>query len=210
VPSNPCAAIVIPTLNPERAGELAQIAQETAGVPVTVIIVADCSRRGGTIPTNAGFRAAIELAPYIVYLNDDVDLSKSGWEWLARLIEALEEDPLYGIAAPSGPCRTGVQNTVGPGAEPGVFVVDKPLAWFCAVIKRELMRTVGFFDTDMIHYACDSDYTRRAQVAGWKSIWVRDVYVDHHPGDPIADWWKHDREIYKVKWWHYERAQRGG
>ena len=204
----PTAAIVIPTLDPERAGELAMIAQETAGVPATVIIVADCDRRGGTIPTNAGFRAALALeAPYIVYLNDDVELEQDGW--LKRLCEALELDPLYGIAAPSGPCRTGVQNSVGPGAEPGVFVVDKPLAWFCAVIKQATMREVGFFDTDMIHYACDSDYTRRAQVAGWLSVWVRDVYIDHHPGEPIGDWWKHDREQYKLKWWHYERRQRG-
>src|SRR4030042_3042427 len=116
----PKAVIVIPTLYPARAGALAQVAQETTGVPTAVVIVADCDRRGGTIPTNAGYEAALALnAPFVVYLNDDVTLAQQGW--MARMIEALESDPTFGIAAPSGPCRGGPQMTAGAGARIGVL-----------------------------------------------------------------------------------------
>lgn len=195
----PRAVVVIPTLHPERAGRIAQVVQETAGVPVAVVIVADCDRRGGTIPTNAGYRAALDLgAPFVVYLNDDVDLVQHGW--LARMIEALESDATYGIAAPSGKCRSGPQRTAGPGAEPGVIVCRDPLAWFCAVLRREVLEQVGLFNGELIHYSADSDLTRRAQRAGWQSVWVRDVYVGHEPAEPIGDWWAHDRGVYKRTW----------
>lgn len=197
--TEPRAAIVIPTLHPARAGALAQVAQETAGVPTAVVIVADCARRGGTIPTNAGFAAALALgAPFVVYLNDDVTLEQQGW--LARIVEALESDASYGIAAPSGPCRGGPQGKAGPGAERGVIVQPDPLAWFCAVLKREVLVGVGLFNAALIHYSADSDLTRRAQKAGWKSVWVRDVYVGHSPCEPIADWWEHDRAVYRKAW----------
>jgi len=195
----PEAVIVIPTLQPDRAGWVAAVAQETAGVPAAVVIVADCDRRGGTIPTNAGYEAALALgAPFVVYLNDDVSLTQEGW--LARLIEALREDATFGIACPSGRCRGGPQTTAGPGAEPGVFVVDAPLAWFCAALKREVLEEVGLFSPDLRHYSADSDLTRRAQAAGWKSVWVRDVFVEHDPGETIAEFWRHDRAAYKRRW----------
>ncbi|MBU2249536.1 MAG: glycosyltransferase, partial [Gammaproteobacteria bacterium] len=75
-----------------------------------------------------------------------------------------------------------------------------PLAWFCAVIRREVLEEVGLFNPALIHYAADSDLTRRAQAAGWLSVWVRDVYVWHNPGEPIADWWAHDLGEYRRVW----------
>jgi GT2 family glycosyltransferase len=194
-----CAAIVIPTLHPERAGALARAVQDTAGIPCAVVIVVDYDRRGGIIPANAGFRAALALGtPFVVYLNDDVELTQYGW--LGRMIEALEMDTYYGIAAPSGPCRGGPQMTAGPGAERGVFVMPNPLAWFCAVLRREVLEQVGLFNPELIHYSGDSDLTRRAQAAGWLSVWVRDVYMGHHPVTPDGEWWEHDKAVYRRKW----------
>jgi GT2 family glycosyltransferase len=168
-------------------------------VPVNFVIVADSERRGGTIPTNIGFRAALDLgAPFIVYLNDDTEFDQDCW--LARMIMALNLDDTYGIAAPSGDCRGGPQMTAGPGATPGVFVKQDPLAWFVAVLRREVLEGVGLFNPELIHYSADSDLTRRAQEAGWQSVWVRDVYVKHKPGPPIPDWWEHDRAVYKRTW----------
>lgn len=193
------AAIVIPTLDPVRAGFMGARAAELGGVPATVIVVGDPIRRGGIAPANAGFRAALELGtPFIVYLNDDAGTSQVGW--LARMIEALQSNPTYGIAAPSGRCRGGPQNADEPLKEHGVVVVDKPLAWFCAVIRREVMVQVGTFDPALHHYCGDSDLTFRAQAAGWKSIWVKDVFFSHHPTEPIAEWWKVDTEYRKAKW----------
>lgn len=198
----PRAAIVIPTLSIERAAETGARAQALAGVATCVVIVADCERRGGILPANAGFRAALEMGtPYIVYLNDDTAFPKR--RWLARLIDALEEDPSYGIACPSGKSVRGgrcPQQNTGPGAEPGVFVMPDPMAWHCAVIRREILADVGLFGADFIHYGGDSDLTRRAQAAGWQCIWVRDAYVHHEQGPMDVAWKQHDKGLYLKMW----------
>lgn len=192
----PTAVIIIPTLDAERAAEVGAQAQDLAGVPTAVIVVADACRRGGTIPTNAGYRAALDLnAPYLVYLNDDTRITQDGW--LARMIEVLESDPRYGIACPSGGSRGGIQTT--PNPEPGYQVVDSPLAWFCAVLRREMLDQIGLFDDALQHYAADSDMTRRAQECGWLSVWVRDVTVEHYPA-AHNEYWDADRATYKRTW----------
>lgn len=190
----PTAVIVIPTLDVVSAAAAGAQAQATAGVPVAVVIVADAERRGGTVPTNAGYRAALDLdAPYIVYLNDDAWIEQVGW--LARMIEVLEDEACFGIACPSGESRGGPQRQGGQGYE----VRDEPLAWFCAVLKREMLDQCGLFNDDLQHYAADSDLTRRAQEHGWLSVWVRDVWVEHHP---VAhnEFWDADRATYKRTW----------
>ena len=179
----PRAVIVIPTLDIKAAAEVGARAQKLAGVSCAVVIVGDHERRGGTIPTNAGYRAALDLdADYIVYYNDDVVTEQVGW--LARMIEVLDSNPRYGIACPAGESRGGPQCTVAPGAPSGVDVVDAPLAWFVAVLKREMLDQIGLFNDELAHYAADSDMTRRAQEYGWLSVLVRDVWVDHSPGNP--------------------------
>ncbi len=194
----PRAVIVIPTLDIERAAEVGARAQELAGVPTAVVIVGDHERRGGTIPTNTGYRAALDLgADYIVYYNDDAAVEQDGW--LARMIEVLESNPRYGIACPAGKCRGGPQRRVGPGAEPGHTVVDAPLAWFVAVLKREMLDQIGLFNDDLAHYSADSDLTRRAQEHGWISVFVQDVWIDHRPG-PHNKMWDTDRAVYKRTW----------
>ncbi len=197
--AEPQAVIVIPTLDLERGASTARQAMALAGVPCALVLVVDSVRRGGRLPTNAGFEAALHLgAPFVCYLNDDVTIEQQGW--LQWLIEALQQDASYGIACPSGPCRSKPQKRGRPGSGPGVFVVDHPLAWFCAVLKREMVADVGLLSEQLIHYACDSEYTRRAQQYGWRSIWVRDVWVGHDPGEPVAEFWEQDRAWYEEHW----------
>lgn len=198
----PRAAIVIPTLHLDRAAKVAAEAQTTAGVPACAVIVADSVRRGGILPANAGFRAALEMGtPYVVYLNDDTSFPRT--RWLARLIDALEEDPTYGVACPSGHFIRGSncpQQNTGPGAEPGVFVMPDPMAWHCAVLRREVLAGLGLFDPVFWHFGGDSDLTRRMQAAGWKSIWVRDAYVHHEQGPLDVEWKRRDKGIYLKRW----------
>ena len=194
----PRAVIVIPTLDIKAAAEVGARAQKLAGVSCAVVIVGDHERRGGTIPTNAGYRAALDLdADYIVYLNDDVLIEQGGW--LKRMIEVLDSNPRYGIACPAGDCRGGVQGTAKPGASQCVVEMDAPLAWFVAVLKREMLDQIGLFNAELAHYSADSDMTRRAQEYGWISVFVRDVWVDHRPAKP-NEFWKDDRATYKRTW----------
>lgn len=117
-----------------------------------------------------------------------------------QLIEALNKNPRFGIAAPSGPCRIKPQNTVGPGAPYGVVEVSRPLSWFCAVIRLEVLQDVGLFDPNFIHYGDESDFHQRAKRQGWKSIWVRHVYVHHELGPVDIAWKAHDVKYYRSKW----------
>jgi len=195
----PRATIIIPTLDLVRGAQVGAQAKATAGVPTCVVIVADHERRGGIIPAIAAMQAAQALdAPYIVYMNDDVTITHK--RWLARMIDALESDPSYGIACPSGNCPGGPQRTVGPKAEPGIFISDIPLAWFCAVIKRALIERVGFFDAAFTHYCGDTDLTYRAQLAGWKTVWVRDVWVEHLGGEIDVELKRREKALCANKW----------
>lgn len=195
-------AIVIPTLNLEVAAKTGAAARQTAGAPCYVVIVNDFARRGGIKPANAGLRAALELeTPYIVYMNDDVSFPKD--RWLARLIDALESDPTYGVAVPSSMTQRGSkhpQQNTGIGAPVGVFVEEEPLAWHVAVMRREMLLEVGIFDPIFTHFGGDSDLTRRMQAAGWQSVWVRDCYVHHEQGPFDAKLKRRDKKLYIQKW----------
>ena len=194
------ATIVCPTLDLAAAAEVCHQAASLAGIPTAIILVVDLERRGGVIPGNAALAGAVQLnSPYIAYLNDDVVITQQGW--LKRLVEVLESNSTYGIAAPSGPCRTPPQNKGKPGMARNVVVVDKPLVWFCAAIRTELFKQLGLFDPRYIHYADESDFTQRAFAAGWKNVWVQDVWVGHEgDGGWISDWRAHDVAEYRKKW----------
>jgi len=193
------AVIIIPTLDINGGAAAAKAATGNAGVSCGVVLIGECERRGGVIPTNAGLRAALQLEPpYIVHLNDDaVPITNN---WLARMIEALEENERYGLAAPSGPCRSVPQSKGRVGMSRGVTVVKHPLANFCQVVKLEVYQQVGLHDAGLIHYSDESDFSMRARALDWLEIWVQDVFVQHRVADKIEDWWKHDRAYYKRKW----------
>ena len=201
------ACIIVPTVDLETGAAVGKAAQELAGLPCSVVVAADCELRGDTIPTNAAMDAALAMgADYIALLCDDVT---PGAGWLARMIEALEEGDRYGVAAPSGNCRTTPQCTGRPGMEPGVEEV-KQWGFFCAVVKRALVEEIGFFDPAFIFWGSDSDYCMRAQAAGWACIWVRDVWMEHavggakgrHPELEVLyrEWHTHDRALFRSRW----------
>jgi len=193
------AVIITPTLDVTRAAATCAQAQRLAGFPCGIVIIGEETRRGGVIPTNAGLTAALAENPdYIVHLNDDTRVEQDGW--LARMVEALESNPKYGLAAASGPCRSEPQRNGRPGMEKGITVVASPLANFCQVVKTEVVRQVGLYDTNLTHYSDESDFSMRARALGWQEIWVRDVYVHHDGGQTVADWWEHDRAYFKRKW----------
>ena len=80
--------------------------------------------------------------------------------------------------------------------------VPHPTAWVVAAIRAEAIRRVGWLDESLIHYDDDSDFEMRMHAAGFKSVYVQDVWVNHETGDGhwIADWYQHDRERFRQKW----------
>ena len=194
--------IICPTLSVIDTARTIREARNTAGVPAGVLLASDHDKRGAIVVGNVMIKAALDWgAEHIAYLNDDTTGFQQGW--LKRLIEAVESDPSYGIAVPGCPCRTKPQNTGRPGMEPGIVELTKPSAWVVAVIKAQMFRELGLLNTDLIHYADDSDFEMRMFEAGYKSVWVKDVYVHHHrlPQEQTRNpWWAQDKGVFKKRW----------
>ncbi|GAF69062.1 unnamed protein product [marine sediment metagenome] len=193
-------AVVIPTIDFDAGAEALRACRATAGIPTAGVVACDYARRGSTVCGNAAEGAGMALGlPYLCYCNDDIKPTQEGW--LARLVEAVETDPKIGVAVPGLNCRTNPQAKAKPGMPPGIEDV-KEASFAVALFRREALEDVGvFFDTAFIHYGNDSDLLRRLHAKGWRSVWVRDVYVEHHLMDGyIEEWRGRDKAAFKVRW----------
>jgi GT2 family glycosyltransferase len=196
--------IVTPTLDEETGQRAVAEASATAGVTCLTHVAVDTGRAGGTRTANRALAATADApTPFVCYINDDVSFPQQGW--LKRLIEALESDERYGIAGPGGYCGIRPQKAARPGMPPGIVEV-RQLSYFVVVFRRAVLDELGSFDEGFHHWGCDSDYNMRAREAGWKCVWVRDVWVEHHSTphaqrEPHVQAWKRqDVAYYRRKW----------
>lgn len=203
--ADPIATIIMPTLEMDRAAETCKLAKQTAGVDVSFVILWDYKPRGAVKLSNALFKAALHMqTPYVVYLNDDVIPKQQ--DWLKLMIRGLEVKDKFGMACCGGECSTTPQRTAKPGDPYKVIVVNKPLAWFCAVVKRQVFLDVGLFDECFIHYGDESDWLKRAFNAGWKQVYIQGVYMRHLRGSGGENsklrnrWARQDKRLYRKRW----------
>ena len=79
------------------------------------------------------------------------------------------------------------------------LVEVKQIPFWCAVIRRSVISKIGYLDERYIHYASDNDYCDRARKAGFKLLWVQDVFLEHkqHGSGQIMEWKQHDQKLYK-------------
>ena len=208
------AAIVMPTLDGDKGQEVAEKMAQTAGLTSLVLVAPDKNHEGSTKAGNIGLTTAYESgATHICYVNDDVWFEQVGW--LKRLIEALDSNPRYGIAGPGIKCVTLPQMLGRPGLPPGA-IPAKMLAFSCAVIKREVLETIGYLDETFIHFGGDTDFCMRARQAGFRLIWVRDVYAFHdyklvgERSEQVRKWKIKDDQTYRKLWGDYEYRLKEG
>lgn len=150
---------------------------------------------------NTGFCAgnnqafAASQAPYLAILNNDAAPEPG---WLAAMVEALDSSPDVGMIAPKvlqwrdhmlldsagiAPDRTGTVWQLGaarrdPGqAEPTCEVFGPGGA--AALYRRTMLDDVGSFDEDFFAYLEDADLAWRAQLAGWRCLYVPAARVYH-------------------------------
>ena len=197
----PDVVICTATLDPEAGLKVCSEAVGKTRLRTWTYIALDRAHAGGVKTANEGLRWALEQtdAPYICYMNDDVDQFPQGW--LERMIEALESNEHYCTTAPGGHCATAPQCKAVQGMPRGVEVV-KHVSHFCVVHKRSALVDVGLFDEAFYHYGCDNDWNLRAVKKGWQIVWVRDVWVNHfgcHPGRRVVEWMEHDQALYKKR-----------
>lgn len=187
-------AIVIPTLDATRGENTGKLALHMAGMKTRLIVSAG-PKRGFTKTVNDGIRQTKN--DDICILNDDVSEFPSGW--LATLHRALYSNPKYGIVGPSGKSSTPPASDGRPGMH-GIQVVEQ-LPFWCVLIRRKLIDTIGLLDESFKHNASDYWYCTQARKAGWSCVWVRDVYLkhQHHGSGLITEWWKENHILLKQK-----------
>jgi GT2 family glycosyltransferase len=155
------------------------------------------------LPENVGVAAALNRgvergeAPYVALLNNDIELEA---DWLAELVQALEQHPEAGSAtgkllsfserdvidgAGDEIMWSGVTTRRGHGErDHGQF--DTPAAIFSAsgaasLYRRRAFDVVGSFDEDFYAYLEDVDWGFRAQLAGFSCRYVPSA-VGYHMG----------------------------
>lgn len=139
---------------------------------------------------NSGIRAA--KGEHIVILNNDTVVSP---DWLVRLDHYQETIPGLGIL---GPCTNTESGQAMSGArynsirdffaynerlgleQSGAWERVKKISGLCMLIPRSTLDKIGLLDTDFgIGYFEDDDLCLRAEDAGLKLVWAKDVYVHH-------------------------------
>ena len=148
---------------------------------------------------NKGFTggnvAGLEVArgAYVALVNNDARADKS---WLQNLIQPMLRDRTIGICASKlifenshtvnsagdGLTTAGVGFNRGLGQKAGQFETPEPVFGACGaavLYRRRMLDEIGFLDEDFFLYDEDTDLNFRAQLAGWKCIYVPTAIAYH-------------------------------
>lgn len=160
------------------------------------------------LETNTGFAVAVNrgvratLADLVVLLNNDTELDA---HWLEELVRAIEDDAAAGMAtckmlrfdrrdvidgAGDALTRAGSPYTRGAGEPDGApFDTKEYVFGACggaSVYRRSMLDAIGLFDEEFISYYEDVDLSLRAQLAGWRCLYVPAARCYHKRGATSA------------------------
>jgi GT2 family glycosyltransferase len=148
---------------------------------------------------NSGFTGgnsaglSVAQGEFIALVNND---TKAERDWLEKLLEPMVDEPTIGICASKlvidGTDRIDSAGdgatTAGVGFNRGFRVSRREYSSFepvfaacaaAALYRREMINDIGFLDEDFFLYDEDVDLSFRAQLAGWKCMYVPDAIVYH-------------------------------
>lgn len=156
------------------------------------------------LESNRGFAAAINegisrsQTDYVALLNND---ARAAPKWLSELARALDEQRAIGFCSSKmlfadqpgiinsigiGFTRAGTAFDVGYGQKDGEqFNYPRPIFGACAgaaLYRRKLFQDVGLFDEDLFMWYEDADLSFRAQLAGYRCLYVPTAVVYHVGG----------------------------
>jgi GT2 family glycosyltransferase len=154
-----------------------------------------------SLPENIGFAHAVNrgialsTGEYVATLNNDIELAP---DWLEVMMGALTSDPGAGSvtckmmnyfdralidAAGDALTPLGAPKTRGHGSrDTGYFRHREYVFGACAgaaVYRKSLFEKVGTFDEDFVSYYEDIDLAFRAQLAGFKTVYVPEAICYH-------------------------------
>lgn len=157
-----------------------------------------------SLPENMGFSYAVNRGieqskgKYIALLNNDTKTDK---RWLAEVVRVLEDNKEAGFCASkiffmdrpnlinsAGDLyqRNGRARNIGLGeTDTEQFNNSTVVFGACAaaaIYRRELFENIGLFDEDYFVSYEDVDISFRAQLGGYKCLYVPNAIVYHHGG----------------------------
>ena len=152
------------------------------------------------LPENRGFAGANNCAlrdlstPYVALLNNDAVAAR---DWLEHLVEALEQTKEAGFAASKmlyydrpevidrcgdGYTRAGVGLLRGRGEPAGHYSRREWVFGACAgaaLYRTDMLKDIGLFDEDFFLIYEDMDLSFRAQLRGYRCLYVPEAKVLH-------------------------------
>lgn len=163
--------------------------------PLTTVYLED--NRGFAAGNNVAYRHA--KGEYIALLNPD---ARAGEQWLAELTSNLDRDSKAGI------CASRVLTWDGSATDSAGDIMLSTLRCFkrestgssrykkreyvfsacaaAAMYRRDMIEKIGFFDEDFFLQCEDTDLSMRAQIAGWKILYLPEAVVYHEVGHSIG------------------------
>ena len=151
------------------------------------------------LSTNTGFATGNNeglkqcFGKYIALLNNDTVVSK---DWLKSLVQAMDAHPEAGICASllivagtdiidsAGDCLGSSLRPFkrGEGLSASLFTAGEYVFGACAgaaLYRKTMIDEIGLFDDDFFLIFEDADLNFRAQLAGWKCLFVPGAIVQH-------------------------------
>jgi hypothetical protein len=133
------------------------------------------------------------LGRFVALLNNDTKPDKA---WLEELVTRMENDSGVGVCASrlvqddsnlidsagDGYAKILRGFKIGEGKVANNFAEQKYVFGACAgaaLYRREMLEQIGFLDTDFFLLYEDTDLNFRAQLAGWKVLYVPTAVVHH-------------------------------
>lgn len=158
-----------------------------------VRVVAFTGNRGFSVAANAGIRAS--RADLVTLLNNDTE---QGAGWLEALVRAADSHPEAGFFASklvdfhdrrvldgAGDAlrRNGLPYRLAKGEKDRGQYGDPAFVFgacaAAALYRRSMLDDIGLFDEDFFAYCEDGDLSFRAQLAGYRCLYVPDAVVYH-------------------------------
>lgn len=161
---------------------------------VRIELIINAVNEGFARGMNAGIRAS--HAPYLCLINNDLIFTDG---WLEEMIKVAAGNPKIGVVNPSSnnfglrpalsgeraglrPCK---DSPIGDFAralrrDSGKWIEMNAAVGFCMLIKKEVIEKAGYLDEGYGYaYFEDTDFSRKAQKAGYICAMAKASYVYH-------------------------------
>jgi GT2 family glycosyltransferase len=166
---------------------------------------------------NIGFIKAVNQglaasrAPYVCVMNNDTIAARG---WLSEMAAVAGSDSAIGNNLGQGTGGKGVDECAdGLKSFAGEYVELGSAVGFCMLIKRPLIEKIGYLDEAYGDGNFDdTDYSRRAQKAGYTYVRAKGAYVYHHMNTSFLrvksreGSFRKNRLVYESRWGRIERV----